>query len=148
DLGMELDPVQVSIRGLEACEWGRVGLRGGDETLGQPRDRVAVAQPDRLVTVETLEQAVARVQLDARRPVFAVSRGEDVATELMCHELCAVADAQDGDPAGPDRWIGFRSALVIHRRRAARQDDRPGPPSPRGPVGGVWAEAGGCSVRA
>ena len=52
DLGMELDAVQVALRRGEAGVRRRVGLGGGVEAVRQPRDRVAVAHPDRLLAVD------------------------------------------------------------------------------------------------
>ena len=75
------------------------------EALGQPGDRVAMAHPDRLVAVETGEQAVIAGDGHGRRAVLALRGREDVAAELEGHELGAVADAEDGEPAGPDRRV-------------------------------------------
>ena len=55
-----------------------------------------------------------------------VGRG-DVAAELERHQLGAVADAEHGQPAAPDRGVGLGGAVVVHGHRAAREDDRPDP---------------------
>ena len=94
------------------------------EALGQPRDRVAVAHPDRLLAVDAGEQRVVGGDADVGRAVLAVVERDDVAAELVGHQLGAVADAEDGDPAGPDGRIRPRGARVVDRVRAARQDDR------------------------
>ena len=60
-------------------------------------------------------------------------RREDVAAELVGHELGAVADAEDGDLAAPDRRIGARGVLVVDGVRAAREDDRLGALGARSP---------------
>ena len=52
--------------------------------------------------------------------------GEDVATELAGHQLGAVADPEDRDPAGPDAGVRLRRVRVVDGVRAARQDDRLG----------------------
>ena len=96
----------------------------GVEALGQPRDRVAVAHPDRLLALDAGEQAVVRGDADVGRAVLAVVGREDVAAELVGHQLRAVADAEDGDAAGPDGRVGPRRVRVVDRVRAARQDDR------------------------
>ena len=127
DLGVELDPVQPPIRVDEAGERGGVGLGGGMEARRQPGDRVAVAHPDRLVPVEAAVQAVVGGERDRRRPVLALRRREDVATELVGHQVGAVADPEDGDAAAPDHRVGPGSVGVIHRARSPRQDDRPRP---------------------
>ena len=63
---------------------------------------------------------------DVGRAVLAVVERDDVATELVGHQLGAVADAEDGDATGPDGRVGPGSARVVDRVRAAGQDDRPG----------------------
>ncbi len=97
------------------------------EALGQARDGVAVAHPDRLLALDPGEQRlVRRGDADVGRAVLAVVEGDDVAAELVGHQLGAVADPEDGDAPGPDGRIGSRGARVVDRIRAARQDDRPG----------------------
>ena len=86
-----------------------------------------VAHPDRLLAVEAGEQRIVGGDADVGRAVFAVIERDDVAAELVGHQLGAVADAQDRDLAGPDGRIGARGALVVDRVRAAREDDRAGP---------------------
>ena len=128
DFGVELDAVQVAGRIGQTGERRGVGLGGRPEALGQPGDRVAVAHPDRLLAIDTGEQAVVPGDGHAGRPVFPLSVGrEDVAAELVGHQVRAVADPEDRDPAGPDRRIRSRRALVVDGVRAARQDDRAGP---------------------
>ena len=60
DLGMELDPVQVARRVHQPGVGRGVGLGGRAEPLGQPRDRVGVAHPDRLFTLQAGEQRLVR----------------------------------------------------------------------------------------
>ena len=60
DLRMELDAVQPPAGIGQARERGGVGLRGGLEPLGQPRDGIAVAHPHRLVAFDAAEQVVVR----------------------------------------------------------------------------------------
>ena len=126
DFGMELDAVQVPLGCLEAGERRGVGLGRGGEPFGQPRDRVPVAHPDRLVGFDALEEAVAGGDRDVGRPVFALRGGEHVPTELAGHELRPVADAEDGDPTAPDRGVGLRRVVVVDRVGAAAEDDRLG----------------------
>ena len=127
DLRVELDAVQVA-RGVDqAGERRGVRLGRGVEPLGQARDRVAVAHPDRLLALDPGEQRLVRGgDADVGGSVLAVVERDDVATELVGHQLGAVADAEDGDAAGPDRRVGPGSARVVDRVRAAGQDDRPG----------------------
>ncbi len=126
DLGMELDAVQVTVRRLQPGVRRRIALRGRDEALGQPGDRVAVAHPDRLLAIEPVEQAVAARERHVRGTVLAACRRQDVAAELAGHQLGAVADAQDRDPAAPHRGIRLGRVLVVDGVRTAGQDDRAG----------------------
>jgi hypothetical protein len=86
-----------------------------------------VAHPDRLLAIDAGEERIVGGDADVRRPVLALRERDDVATELVGHELGAVADAEDRDPAGPDGRVRMRRTLVVDRVRTAREDDRPGP---------------------
>ena len=124
--GMELDAVQVALGCGQARVRRRVGLGGRAEAVRQPGDRITVAHPDRLLALETDEQPVLRGDRDVGRAVLAMVGGHDVAAQLAGHQLRAVADAQDGDPPGPDGRVGPRRIGVVDRVPAAGQDDRPG----------------------
>ena len=126
DLGVELDAVQVALGCSQAGVRRRVGLGRRAEAVRQPGDRVAVAHPDRLLALETDEQPVLRGDRHVGRAVLAVVGGHDVAAQLAGHQLRPVADAEDGDPPGPDRRVGPRRIGVVDRVPAAGQDDRPG----------------------
>jgi hypothetical protein len=121
---MELDAVQVAARISQAGVRCRVGLGGGAEALRRSEDRVAVAHPDRLLSLDPGEQAIRLGDRHRRRAVLALRRGHDLAAELVGHELEAIADAEDRDPSRPERGIGTRRIRVVHGRRAARQDHR------------------------
>ncbi len=87
-----------------------------------------MAHPHRLVAVQAGEQArVWGGDGDAGGAVLAVGRGKDVAAELVGHQLGAIADAQDGDPATPDGRVGLGRAVVVHGHGPAGQDDGAGP---------------------
>ena len=94
------------------------------EALGQPRDRVTVAHPDRLLALDAGEQRAVHGQADIGGPVFPMVERDDVTTKLMGHQLGAVADAEDRDPARPDRRVRPRGVRVVDRVRPAREDDR------------------------
>ena len=57
-LGMELDPVQVALRGGQAGMRRGIRLGGRAEPLGQPGDGVAVAHPDGLLALDAGEEPV------------------------------------------------------------------------------------------
>ena len=123
DLGVELDAVQVAL-GSARPAYGVESVWAWLEALGQARDRVAVAHPDRLLALDAGEQAVLGGHAHVGGAVLAVVERDDVATELVGHQLRAVADAQDRDPPAPDRRVGPRRVRVVDRVRAAGQDDR------------------------
>ena len=124
---MELDPVQVAGDVHESGERRGVGLSRGVEALRQASDRIAVAHPDRLMQLEAGEQPVIAGERQRRWPILALGCGKDVPTELLGHQLGAVADPEHGDAAGPDRRIRPGGVVVVHGVRAAGQDDRAHP---------------------
>src|SRR5207237_1050736 len=107
-------------------------------------DRVAVAHPDGLRPVEPGEQAVLGADRDRRRSVLALARRLDVPAELIGHELGAIADAEDGEAAAPDRGVRLGRAGVVDRVRAARPwTGLPWPDTPDPSPPDPWcAEAG------
>jgi len=123
---VELDAVQVARRIDEAGVGGGVGLRGRAEPGWEAGDGVGVAHPDRLLPVQSGEQRVVGGDAHVGRTVLAVVERDDVAAELVGHQLGAIADAEYGDLPGPDRGIGARGVRVVDRVRAAGQDDGAG----------------------
>ena len=83
-----------------------------------------MAHPDRLVAVDAGEERVVGRDAQGGRPVLAPGSRQHVPAELEGHQLGAVADAEDRDPAGPDRRVRLRGIRVVHGVRAAGQDDR------------------------
>ena len=104
-LGMELDAEQATGVVHEPRVGGGVGLGDGAEPLGQPRDGVAVAHPHGLLPLDALEQPVSGGDGHRRGAVLAALGRQHVATQLVGHQLCPVADPQDGQPAAPDRGM-------------------------------------------
>ncbi len=127
DLGMELDAVQVARRRRPGrrTAWSRSGPWRGSPRAGARSSRRGSSRPAARARCRRTA-ASSRGDADVGRAVLAVVERDDVATELVGHQLGAVADAEDGDPPGPDRRVGPRGARVVDRVRAARQDDRPG----------------------
>ena len=56
--------------------------------------------------------------------VLATHAATDGAAQLLCDQLHAVADAEDGDAELVDGGVERRGALDVHALRAAGQDDR------------------------
>ena len=63
------------------------------------------------------------LDLNFRVAVLAFSRGTHLPAERIDHELQSVADAEHGNAEIEDTLIGQRRVFVVHRRRAARQND-------------------------
>ena len=124
DLGMPLHAVQAALVAAERGDRG--GRRRGEhvEALRGLRDLVAVAHPHVLLGGLAAEQhaAVAR-ERGIRRPVLAQSGVGDLAAERLRHHLEAVADAERRHAEVEDARVERRGALLVHRRRAAREDD-------------------------
>jgi hypothetical protein len=127
DLRVELDPVQVPLGGGKAGEGRGIGLGGGAEALGQAGDRVAVAHPDGLLAIDVREQAAVLGDENGRGPVLALARRLHVPAQLQRHQLGAVADAEHGQAARPDRVVGLGRTLVVDGHGPARQDHGPNP---------------------
>ncbi len=124
--------LEMKLRGVEVAplvgDHGdrRVG-RGADhaEALGQARDAVAVAHPDRVapaLTPHPLEQRGLLGDQELGAAELAVVAGLHRAAELRRHRLLAVADAQDRHPGIVDGGGCQRRVLVEHRGRAAGED--------------------------
>jgi hypothetical protein len=122
DLRVELHPETVAAV-AHRCQREPLGLRDPVETGRQLFDGVAVAHPRALVVGEALEQATGLGDVDRSRSVFALALGRDLATQDVRHEVHAVADAEDREPAVQDRGLDERRVLVVHARRSAGEDD-------------------------
>ena len=123
-LGVELDAVQVADPVGQAGERRRVGLRRGPEAPGGRR----IESPWLIQTGCSRSRPAKRpsdsVRLTVAGPYSRFVGRDDLAAELVRHQLHAVADAEDRQPARPQRRVGARRAVVVDRRRAARQDHR------------------------
>ena len=99
-------------------------LASGHESVGRADDLVAVAHPHVLLRLNAAEQPVLGGDRDGCRPVLALLGRNHVATQVVRHQLDAVADAQHRDVGGgPDRWVRVRRAVLVDAHRAAGQDD-------------------------
>jgi hypothetical protein len=99
DLRVELDAVEAAIGVDEAGVGRRVRLGGGPEPVGQPSDRIAMAHPDRLLAVDPGEERIVTGDRDGGRSVLALVGRQDLAAQLMGHQLGPVADPENRDPA-------------------------------------------------
>ena len=125
DLGVELDAVQVPLRGGEARR--RASSRSG-RWRGSPPGRRVIESPWLIQTGCSRSMPVnrpsSRVICTVAGPYSRLAGRQDVAAQLEGHQLGAVADPEHGQAAAPDRGVGLGGALVVDRHRAAGQDDR------------------------
>src|SRR4029079_11485712 len=80
------------------------------------------APPAVLARPQSLEQPRGFLDLDRRGPELALALERDLATEHMCHEVHAVADAEDRHASVEDLRIDRGRIFVVHARRSARED--------------------------
>ena len=96
------------------------------EALRYLGDIIAVAHPRDALLRQSGEQAAGRVVVRDRLAVFArraLLRGADAPTELMRHELTAVADAEDRYAQREQRRVDLRRAGGVNAVRPAGKDD-------------------------
>src|SRR5690606_28841009 len=91
---------------------------------GRAVDVVAVARPDRdgLALLETVEQLVGFLDHELRPAILALPR-RDRGPARLRDELHAVADPENGYAELEQLLVQRRHVLVVHGRRAAREDD-------------------------
>ncbi len=122
DLGVELDGPHAVLRVLD----GGHGVAGAGDDLEAGCERfgvVAVAHPDLEGGGEALEEGALGGGMDLGVAVLAGGCGDDAATEVMGHELQAVADAEQRNAGLEDGWVGLGGGAVIDRAWAAGEDD-------------------------
>ena len=129
-----VDHLGVEHRGVVAALFvrrdrvGRVLRHGVDaEALRKPRHPVAVAHPHRIAPArlpDALEQGAARDDLDVGAAEFRRMPALDLAAELLCERLLAVADGEDRNAALEDRLGRARAAGFRNRGRPAGEDHR------------------------
>ena len=125
-LGVELHAVELA-PGVFHDGNGTVHRRAGNgESPGKLRDPVAVAHPDPLAALQAREQQgmFARVvELKLCGPVFPKRRGGNLPAQRVGHELCAVADPEDGNAQLENPCIALRNPLVEDAGGAPREND-------------------------
>ncbi len=126
DFRMELYTVKVAIEVLNSADRGVVGMSDLLKTIRYNFDMIAVAHPDRAVPVdeETIEQRPGSILGEKIRvSIFTLPCRNDLATEMMTHQLHAITDPQHRDTELKQRFFDRRSTLIIYRFRATREDD-------------------------
>ena len=130
DLRVELDGVEPPPR---VGHGGAGGVRARGRPFETARDFdhfVPVTHPDPLDSGLAGEQAGRAQHAQLRRPELPLRRADDLATELVRHELHAVADSQDRQPQPVHRRVQARSPRNIDGLGAARKDQTAGAPHP------------------
>ena len=125
-LRVELDPPEAACRICQRSEW--CGAGGGER--GESRRRVnngiTVAHPHTFCTTDaesSKERACRRADGDVGRTVLTSIGRPHTTTELLRHQLHAVADTEDRDPRAPEPCVWLWARVVIDRIRTAAQDD-------------------------
>ena len=106
----------------------RIRRNGGAmESRGQFERFVAVAHPHLHRFAEDRQTAASRcLQCHFGMAVFALGRGAHLAAHVMHDEMQSVADAEDRRIELEQRGVGCRRVGVVHRRRAAGEDEADG----------------------
>src|SRR5271166_1462033 len=89
-----------------------------------------MAHPHRVAAArlpDAVEQGARRDDLDVGAAEFRRMAALDLAAELLCERLLAVADGEDRNAALEDRLGRARAAGIGHGSRPAGEDDRLGP---------------------
>ena len=134
DLGVELHRVQGPLGILHRGDRDRVGAGRDAESVGRPRDRIAVAHPDLLVGRKVLEQDPRLGHVELGAAVLPLPRRPDLAPERLRHQLVPVADPEHRDAQLEHAGIQGRRPGLVHRRGATREHDARG--RARGELGG------------
>jgi len=99
-------------------------FRREPETVWQLFGLVAMRHPNREFAGQSLKKfRVGVLNFNLSVAVLALSGGANFAAERVDHELQSVADTEHGDAEIEDALIRERSVFVVHRRRAAREND-------------------------
>ena len=93
------------------------------KSLGQRLHRIAMAHPHRRALLDIGEQVDRIVHRDRRLAVFGPTGSHHGATQLLHHQLHAVANAQHRNAQVPDGGIADRRTLFVNRTGATAEDE-------------------------
>ncbi len=122
NFGMELHAVELGRRMGDGSKPGVSRARQAYEFGGHLIGRVSMAHPDRQFVAQTREDSIGHFELNLRRSILAMIRFLHPASEVLRHELHAVANAQNGKSQLPDASIRSRRIRRINTRRPAREN--------------------------
>ena len=82
-----------------------------------------MAHPHRRALVDVREQVGGVVDKEGRLAVLSAARGHHRATQLLNHQLHAVADTQHRNTQIPNPGIALRGVVGVHRAGTTTEDD-------------------------
>ena len=92
--------------------------------LRQFGDGVAMTHPHLCVVVQSLQQGIIMLKFgQVGASVFAAAGGFHLASVGVGHELCAVANAENGQSAANTGQIDLEGTLIIHTERGSAQNN-------------------------
>ena len=126
DLRMELHTIETARLVRDRNIGAHRGMADQCEALGHLRHIVAVAHPGNALRRQALEQLAAGIIEGLRLAIL--TRGiilcrRDLTAQRMCHQLAAVADAQNRNTQFKDARIAVRRGLLVNAVRTAGEDD-------------------------
>ena len=129
-LGMELDPVDRAFGRLERRHRRRGRRRERGESGRRREHRVAVGHPAALLRRRAGQQPAGLRDRELRAPELPDLGALDAAAQLAREQLHAVADAEHRNAELEQLALQRWRALLVHRRRPAREDHALRAPAP------------------
>ncbi len=129
DFGVELHAVDRLIGGGDGGDRSVLGVSDRAETVGKPREVVAVAHPHRRAVGDVTEEIGLFVDDEMGAAELAAARALDGPAEFVRNRLQAVADPEDRHKAAVARGereefgVEVGRALVVDGVRAAGEDE-------------------------
>ena len=130
-LRVELHAIKTAIVVRHGRFRGVLGVGQTYESRWQRLHGIAMAHPHRRSVIDVGEQIGGIVDVQRRLAVFSPTSGDHRTTQLLHHQLHAVANPQDRDPQIPELRIAQGRSLLVHRARPAAEDDAPRGQSPQ-----------------
>ena len=129
DLRVELHAVEAARLVADADRRAGIRMRHKPERIRHLGHIVAVAHPRDALLRQAAEKTAVGIEPGLRLAVLArgvLPGGGHFPAEILCHELAAIANAEDGDAEPEDLRIHLRRTFGVHTLRAASEDDTDG----------------------